>query len=184
MEDRRVNLLSLPLPRRRSLRALGALAATLVAGALSAATASAAPWIGSDGPWTGTGSANTTVLSDGMDGSAMLTYASRAPSGEWSFDNTATSARQQTIYWHYKGFHAWAGARVSIVRYQRRFGFTFTQTLASAGPAVGAQAPAGGFDYYGKTTFDLLPGDHYGFRMTGGNTDSDLRLQGLLMLTS
>ena len=44
-------------------------------------------------------------------------------------------------------------------------------------------APSGGFDYTGTTTFDLQPGDVYGFRMSGSHLDSDRRLIGTLSLT-
>ena len=40
------------------------------------------------------------------------------------------------------------------------------------------------FDYSGTATFDLQPGDTYGFRMSGSHFDSDRRLIGTLTLTS
>src|SRR5262249_16980177 len=49
-------------------------------------------------------------------------------------------------------------------------------------PLLG-RAPAGGFDYSGPVTFDLQPGDVYGFHMTGANADSAGRLTGTLSLT-
>ena len=51
----------------------------------------------SDGPWSGTGTATTTVTADGTAGNAVLDYSVVGSSGNWTFSNTAKSARKQAI---------------------------------------------------------------------------------------
>jgi subtilisin family serine protease len=138
-----------------------------------------------DGPWSGTGTATTTVTSDGTTGNAVLDYSVNGYSGNWTFSNTAKSTRKQPITWRYKGYHAWFQVRVAIEQFVIRNGTEIVkQTLQSAGPVNCCAAPSGGFDYTGTATFDLQPGDVYGFRMSGSNFDSDHRLIGTLTLTS
>ena len=139
----------------------------------------------SDGPWAGTGTATTTVTADGTSGNAVLNYSVIGSSGNWTFSNTAKSARTQAIKYRYNGFHAWFQVRVAIERFVIRGGVEIAkQTLNSAGPVNCCSAPSGGFDYSGTATFDLQPGDVYGFRMSGSHFDSDRRLIGTLTLTS
>ena len=138
-----------------------------------------------DGPWSGTGTATTTVTADGTTGNAVLDYSVNGSSGNWTFTNTAKSARKQPITWRYKGYHAWFNVRVAIEQFVIRNGTEIVkQTLQSAGPVNCCAAPSGGFDYTGTATFDLQPGDVYGFRMSGSHFDSDRRLIGTLTLTS
>ncbi|MDA0171325.1 S8 family peptidase [Solirubrobacter taibaiensis] len=138
-----------------------------------------------DGPWAGTGTATTTVTADGTSGNAVLNYSVVGSSGNWTFSNTAKSARTQAIKYRYNGFHAWFQVRVAIERFVIRNGVEIAkQTLNSAGPVNCCSAPSGGFDYSGTATFDLQPGDVYGFRMSGSHFDSDRRLIGTLTLTS
>jgi hypothetical protein len=74
---------------------------------------------------------------------------------------------------------------VAIEQYVIRDGVEIaTKTLQSAGPVNCCAAPSGGFNYTGTATFDLQPGDEYGFRMSGGNSDRDNRLIGALTLTT
>ena len=138
-----------------------------------------------DGPWSGTGTGTTTVTSDGSTGNPVLDYSGNGYSGNWTFSTTAKSARKQPITWRYKGYHAWFQVRVAIEQFVIRNGTEIVkQTLQSAGPVNCCAAPSGGFDYTGTATFDLQPGDVYGFRMSGGNFDSDNRLIGTLTLNS
>ena len=44
--------------------------------------------------------------------------------------------------------------------------------------------PSGGFGYTGTTTWNVQPGDTYGFELGGSNGDSDSRLQGTLTVTT
>ena len=137
-----------------------------------------------DGPWAGTGTATTTVTSDGTTGNPQLDYSVNGNSGSWTFNTTAKSARKLPISWRYKGYHAWFQVRVAIEQFVIRNGAEIAkQTLQSAGPVNCCAAPSGGFDYAGTATFDLQPGDVYGFRMSGSNFDSDARLIGTLTLT-
>jgi subtilisin family serine protease len=138
-----------------------------------------------DGPWSGTGTATTTVTADGTTGNAVFNYSTNGYSGNWTFSNTAKSARKQSITWRYNGYHAWYQVRVAIEQFVIRNGTEIVkQKLQSAGPVNCCAAPSGGFDYTGTATFDLQPGDVFGFRMSGGNFDSDHRLIGTLTLTS
>ena len=62
--------------------------------------------------------------------------------------------------------------RVAIEKYVVRGGKEIVkETLASAGPVMCCTAPSGGFKYKGDTTFDLQPGDVYGFRLSGSHGD-------------
>jgi len=108
----------------------------------------------SDGPWAGSGTATTTVNSDAA-GNATLNYSVVGSSGSWTLSNTAKTA-------------------VDVTK----------QVLHSAGPVNCCAAPSGGFDYSGTATFDLQPGDVYGFRMSGSHFDSDRRLLGTLTVSN
>ena len=117
-------------------------------------------------------------------GCPVFDYSAAGSSGSWTFSATATSARNQSIKWRYKGYHAWYQVRVAIEQFVVRDGTEIvTRTLKSDGPVNCCTAPSGGFDYTGIVMFDLRPGDVYGFRMSGSNGDSDRRLIGTLSLT-
>src|SRR5215475_9076318 len=77
------------------------------------ATASMTP----DAPWSATGTATTTVTSDGTLVDPSFDYAVAGTSGAWTFSATAKTSRSQPITWHYKGYHAWFGVRVGIERF-------------------------------------------------------------------
>lgn len=135
-------------------------------------------------PWAASGTGTTTTTADGISGDAVLNYSVAGSTGAWTFKATAKTARQQSASWHYKGYHAWFQVRVGIEKFVVRNGQEIvTQKLAGAGPVNCCAAPSGGFDYSGTTSFDLQPGDVYGFRMTGSNMDSDRRLIGTLTLS-
>ncbi len=160
-----------------------ALILSLAALGLSASSASAAT--SPDGAWTASGTGTTTATSDGTTASdPVLNYSVAGNSGSWQFTATAKTAHQQQVIWHYNGYHAWFGVRVGIVMFVKRGGQEIVnRSLAAAGPVNCCAAPSGGFDYKGSATFDLQPGDVYGFRMSGSNADSDRRLLGTLTLT-
>jgi hypothetical protein len=138
-----------------------------------------------DAPWTGSGTATTTVNHDGTTASnPELQYTVAGMKGAWEFGATAKTARIQPVKYEYTGFHSWAGVRVAIERYVIRGGTEIVkQTLASAGPAFCCTAPSGGFDYKGSVDFDLQPGDKYGFRLTGSHSDRANTLNGKLLLS-
>jgi hypothetical protein len=167
----------LPSFKLKSLLSLTAAAFLLTAG-----SASAAP----DAPWSGTGTATTTVLSTGMaDDAPAFAYNVAGFKGAWEFKATSKSARKQPIAWNYKGFHSWASVRVAIEKYVVRGGKEIVkESLASAGPVSCCTTPSNGFEYKGDTTFDLQPGDVYGFRMSGSHNDIAQKLGGTLKLQS
>jgi hypothetical protein len=166
----------LPSVKLKSVLTLTAAALLLTAGSASAA----AP----DAPWVGSGTATTTVLSNGTaNDTPSLQYKVAGFKGAWELKATAKAARKQPIGWNYKGFHSWAGVRVAIEKYVSRGGKDIVkETLASGGPAMCCTPPSGGFQYGGTTTFDLQPGDVYGFRLTGSHGDIAQTLEGTLLL--
>jgi len=166
----------LPSFKLKSLLSLTAAALLLTAASASAA----AP----DAPWSGTGTATTTVVSNGTaDDTPTLSYKVAGFKGAWDFNATSKTARKQVVAYNYKGFHSWAGVRVAIEKYVMRGGKEIAkETLASGGPAMCCTAPSGGFEYKGETTFDLQAGDIYGFRLTGSHDDRANTLEGTLKL--
>jgi hypothetical protein len=166
----------LPSVKLKSVLSLTAAALLLSAGSASAA----AP----DAPWVGSGTATTAVSSNGTaDDTPGLQYKVAGFKGAWELKATAKTARQQPVGWSYKGFHSWAAVRVAIEKYVSRGGKDIVkETLASGGPVMCCTPPSGGFLYEGKTTFDLQPGDVYGFRMTGSHGDIAQTLEGTLKL--
>lgn len=156
------------------------LSLTAVAFLLTAGWASAAP----DAPWSGTGTGTTTLVSTGtVDDTPTLQYHVTGYKGAWELKATAKTARKQPVAWDYQGFHSWFSVRVAIEQFVSRDGKdVFTKVLASAEAALCCRAPSGGFGYKGDTTFDLQPGDVYGFRMTGSHNDSAKLLDGTLTL--
>jgi hypothetical protein len=138
-----------------------------------------------DAPWTGSGTATTTVTADGTTAAnPELQYAVAGFSGRWEFGATAKTARIQPVKYEYTGFHSWAGVRVAIERYVIRNGTEIvTQVLHSGGPVSCCTAPSGGFSYSGSVDFDLQPGDKYGFRLSGSHGDRARALNGKLLLS-
>ena len=160
------------------------LIALVIVVALSATASRASAATAPDAPWAAAGTATATATSDGTNGDPVLDYSVAGSSGNWTFNATAKTTRQQKIAWHYKGYHAWFQVRVAIERFVIRGGKEIvTEKLAGAGPVNCCVAPSGGFDYTGTTTFDLQTGDVYGFRMSGSHFDRDRRLLGTLSLT-
>jgi hypothetical protein len=134
------------------------------------------------GPWSGSGTPTTTVTSDGTKSDPVFNYSVQGRSGSWTFSTTTKTAQKLAVEWHYKGYHAYFQITVKIERFVAHAGTETATTLVSAGPVNCCAPPSGGFDYTGTTTFDLQPGDTYGFRMSGTNADSDARLLGTLTL--
>ena len=166
---------------RFRLRGAAVIASALAAVLLGAGSASAAAW--PDGAWSGNGTATTTVTSDGATNNPVFDYSTSGRTGNWTFSATAKTARTQPIVWRYKGYHAWFQVRVGLKQFVIRNGQETETDLRSEGPVNCCSAPSGGFDYTGTATFDLRPGDTYGFKMSGSNADSDRRLIGTLSLS-
>ena len=138
-----------------------------------------------DAPWSGSGTATTTVNFDGTTNiEPQLEYAVTGFNGKWEFGATAATARKQPVTWHYKGFHSWSSVTVAIERYVIRGGtHVVRETLQSAGPVSCCTSPSDGFFYTGTVEFDLQPGDKYGFRMAGSHNDVARALSGKLTLS-
>src|SRR5262249_5834460 len=111
-------------------------------------------------------------------------YSVSGTQGSWTFSATAKTARVQPVTYHYKGYHAWFQVTVGLQQFVIHNGVETDTTLQSAGPANCCSAPSGGFDYTGTATFNLQPGDQYGFHRSGHNADSDRRLIGTLSLST
>jgi choice-of-anchor C domain-containing protein len=148
------------------------------------------PWVGSGG---GTPLPSTTnVLSDGTTGPAIFTYSVALPplpgpvyptpvgNGAWTFATTAVAPGTYVVPWTYAGFHAYAGVTVGLTAFITRAGVTGTDVLVNDGPVSCCTPPSSGFAYYGTHTFAVIPGDTYGFMITGSNGDLDGRLNGTL----
>ena len=121
-----------------------------------------------DAPWGGAGTGTTNVASDGTLARPRFEYEVHAEAGEWTFKTSARSRRIISVAWSYTGFHAWFDVRVKLERFVRRDdGEVLRETLVKNG----GTEPSGGFTCTGMSAFDVLPGDVYGFRMSGRNVD-------------
>ena len=134
-----------------------------------------------DSPWTGSGSGTTTVVSDGSSAPAEFRYNNPGPfSGAWTFSTTAALAGSHDLSWVYGGFHSFFKVTVSLVAFVDN-GTTVTNfTLINAGPVNCCSSPSNGFHYTGSYTFNVQPGDIYGFKMTGSHFDSSRAMGGTL----
>ena len=125
-----------------------------------------------DAPWSGAGLGTINVASDGTTSRPRFEYEVHAEAGEWTFSTSARSHRKISLAWSYTGFHAWFDVRVKLERFVRRGdGEVARETLVRAGVAHGGLDPSGGFTCSGMSSFEVLPGDVYGFRMSGRNVD-------------
>lgn len=137
---------------------------------LEARTASAGADL--DAPWSGTGDGTIHVVSDGVATFPRFEYQVHGHSGDWTFSTEARADRCVWIAWSYAGFHAWFDVRVKLERFVQRGGEEFERaSLAYAGPEHIGSDPTGGFAYGGAASFDVRPGDVYGFRMSGRDFD-------------
>jgi hypothetical protein len=118
-----------------------------------------------DAPWSGCGTGTTSIACDGADGGARFEYHVNGTGGLWEFATTARSARRISIAWSYTGFHAWFNVNVELERFVRRGASEiFLERLTDARPRS-----SGGFAFCGESSFDVWPGDEYGFRMSGSD---------------
>jgi hypothetical protein len=119
-----------------------------------------------DAPWSGGGPGTTNIASDGSGGRPRFEYHVNGGGGVWIFSAAARSARRISVTWCYTGFHAWFNVCVELERFIRRGDDEILQeTLNEAG----RPEPSSGFAYDGTSTFDVWPGDVYGFRMSGSD---------------
>lgn len=144
----------------------------LATGVLLLAAHPEAPGVRLDAPWSGVGTGTTNVASDGTTARPRFHYHVHAEAGEWTFSTSARARRTVSVAWSYTGFHAWFDVRVKLERFVRRGdGEVARETLVRAGVVHGGLDPSGGFTCSGMSSFDVLPGDVYGFRMSGRNVD-------------
>ncbi len=98
--------------------------------------------------------------------------------GAGTFSALARSARHVPIAWSYRGRRDQVRARVRLERFVVRGDIEILQeTLAEAAPPSRFRSPASPFSYAGTATFDLRPGDVYGFRVVSGGFEADTYLQ-------
>ena len=122
-----------------------------------------------DAPWSGGGAGTTNIASDGSVTRPRFEYHLNGDGGLWTFSTQARSARRIVVDWCYSGFHAWFNVRVELERFIRRGDeIVFQETLTEPG----RPSSSGGFAYTGTSTFDVWPGDIYGFRMSGNDFGS------------
>ena len=119
-----------------------------------------------DAPWSGGGTGTTNIASDGRDAHPRFEYHVNGDGGIWTFTAVARTARRVAVDWCYSGFHAWFNVRVELERFVRRGDAEILQETLTA---AGRQGTSGGFSYTGTSTFDVWPGDIYGFRMSGSD---------------
>jgi hypothetical protein len=122
-----------------------------------------------DAPWSGGGPGTTNIASDGSCAHPRFEYHVNGDGGVWIFSAKARSTRRVTVAWSYTGFHAWFNVRVELERFIRRGDAEILQETLTDG---GRPGPSSGFTYTGISTFDIWPGDTYGFRMSGSDFGS------------
>jgi hypothetical protein len=122
-----------------------------------------------DAPWSGGGTGTTKVASDGVTARPRFEYHVNGDGGVWVFTAVARSAGRVGVDWCYSGFHAWFNVRVELERFVRRGD---EQILLESLTQPGRPGTSGGFAYTGSSTFDVWPGDIYGFRMSGSDFGS------------
>lgn len=133
---------------------------------------------------------DTTVVADGTTGPATFSYAFFDPDngcgdGSWTFSTVADQPGSVTLDWAYSGTNAYFQVRAGLSAFLTpASGTPTTNTLVADGPVNCCTAPSVNFSYSGSLTFDVQPGDQYGFTMTGSNGDSNSTLSGTLTVTT
>src|SRR3954463_13364132 len=122
-----------------------------------------------DAPWSGVGAGTTNIASDGAAARPRFEYHVNGDGGVWVFSAAARQARRIAVDWCYSGFHAWFNVRVELERFVHRGG---QEVLLETLTEPGRPGSSGGFAYTGTSTFDVWPGDIYGFRMSGSDFGS------------
>ncbi len=137
-------------------------------------------------PWSasGPGTSTVTTVNDGAgSGPAEFTYEDLSlPSGlvSWEFQTTATAAGTVALEYAWTGFHSFFQARANLETFVTTPAGSTYQSIFAAGPEdCGAcNPPSAGFTYCGPASFDVQPGDVYGFRLSGSHGDIAQLLQG------
>jgi hypothetical protein len=173
----------LPSERPSMKSLLRALLATVAALVLLPAVSASAATIKLDAPWTGSGTGTTTVVSNGATADPRFDYNVNAYTGSWTFHAAAATTRSVPVEYDSSGFYSWYQVSVKLERFISRGGVdVLTETLVQQGPTDCCSAPSGGFDYTGRTTFNVQAGDVYGFRISGSNFTGGPVMSGSLKL--
>jgi hypothetical protein len=136
--------------------------------------------------WGATGTGTVATVSDGTLSAATFTYdATGVFSGSWDFVAPATptsAAGPIKVPWTWQGLHAWfmVTARLDTIVN----GAVVGSALVNAGPTSCCTTPSNGFLYGGVATFNVSPGDTYGFRLSGSNSDFNNFLRGTFTLST
>jgi hypothetical protein len=139
--------------------------------------------------WAASGPGTVTTNDDGTaDGTPDFNYSVNISGNwgqrTWEFSTTSPVARTVNLQWSWSGYHAFFEVTARLDVFVRHLGVdTIVATPVNAGPVDCCSAPSGGFSYSGSNAVVVQPGDTYGFKVTGGNFDSDARLQGSLAVT-
>ena len=81
------------------------------------------------------------------------------------------------------GFYSWYQVQTKLERFVVRGGKEIlTEQLKAEGPTNCCAAPSGGFDYTGRTSFDVQKGDVYGFRMSGSHYTGGPQMGGSIFI--
>src|SRR3954452_21765717 len=136
-----------------------------------------------DAPWTGSGTGTTKVVADGAAAEPRLDYNVNAYSGAWTYSAVAAPTRSIPVAYDSSGYYSWYQVTTKLEAFVSRGGVDVSsKVLAQEGPVNCCAAPSGGFDYQGKTTFDVKAGDVYGFRVSGSNYTGGPVMSGSLKL--
>ncbi len=167
--------------RRGLVTALALITALIGSVVLTAGPSAAGPV---DAGWTASGPGAVTV-SDGASSAASMTYnADNSGSASWTLTTTATgtsAAGPIKVPYTWEGLHAWFAVTATL---QMVVEGQVVATLVDAGPQNCCTTPSNGFLYGGVATFNVEPGQSYGFRLSGSNFDFNNLLRGTFTLST
>jgi len=129
--------------------------------------------------WTASGPGSIVTDADQNDGIVSFEYVSTTNVvNSWSFQTIATETDTVTLQYDWTGFHGFFGASTRL----SSFG-DGGSSLVVEGPVFDGSSPAGGFNYTGTVTLNLVAGEVYGFSLSGNSSDIDDRLFGTFIVT-
>lgn len=137
-----------------------------------------------DTPWAGSGPGTISQVSNGTTADPQFDYKSTLFSGSWSYSTTAGAARTVPVEYESAGFYSWYQVQTKLERFIVRGGKEIlTEQLKAEGPTNCCDvSPSGGFDYKGTTSFDVIKGDVYGFRMSGSHYTGGPQMNGSIFI--
>ena len=143
-----------------------------------------------DAGWTAAGPGTVQTVSDGSASAAAMTYnGDGLGSASWTFTTTATPTSANgtpiRVPWTWQGLHAWFQVTAQMDAVVIRNGVQISSTnLVDEGPEICCTEPSNGFLYGGIHEFNVQPGDVYGFRLSGSNSDYNNFLRGTFTLST